>query len=242
VVEVQFMRTIENLSQLISDVGTATSPRAVWPLLKTFVEQFGVTHISVFDKAPDGDNVIGDRLFSDGGIDFGDSHATAPNPLILAALQSKRPVAASELLSHGLVLGRWQESFRFIAKQGDALALPIVGTNGTEGLAILSGPIERMSAMSRSLVQIAVHLAFKRATQLNTETAGAEAVNSNLSARQAECLQWVAQGKTDPEIGIILGVSPRTVRFHLDKAKDKLKVMTRVQAVTKAVKDRLIAA
>ena len=234
------MRTIEDLSQLITDVGTAMSPRAVWPLLKTFVEQFGVTHISLFGKAPSGENALGERLFSDGGIDFGDSHPTAPNPLILAALQSRRPVAASELLSHGLVLGRWQESFRFIAKQGDALAIPVVGSAGAEGLAILSGPIERLNALSRSLLQIAVHLAFKRAAQLNSEPE--PEIHSNLSARQAECLTWVAQGKTDPEIGIILGVSPRTVRFHLDKAKDKLKVMTRVQAVTKAVKDRLIAA
>jgi DNA-binding CsgD family transcriptional regulator len=236
------MRTIEDLSQLIADVGNAVSPSAVWPLLKTFVEQFGVTHISVFDKAPSSETVIGDRLFSDGGIDFGDSHATAPNPLILAALQSRRPVAASELLGHGLVLGRWQESFRFIAKQGDALAIPIVGGDSADGLAILSGPIERLNALARSLLQIAVHLAFKRAAQLNAEPARDATAGSNLSARQAECLTWVAQGKTDPEIGIILGVSPRTVRFHLDKAKDKLKVMTRVQAVTKAVKDRLIAA
>jgi DNA-binding CsgD family transcriptional regulator len=234
------MRTIEDLSQLISDVGTATSARSVWPLLKTFVERFGVTHISIFDKAPADGTGLGERLFSDGGIDFGDSHPTAPNPLVLAALQSRRPVAASELLGHGLVLGRWQESFRFIAKQGDALAIPIVGEAGTEGLAILSGPIERLNAMACSLLQIAVHLAFKRATQLNTEPA--PEMHSTLSARQTECLGWVAQGKTDPEIGIILGVSPRTVRFHLDKAKDKLKVMTRVQAVTKAVKDRLIAA
>src|SRR6185436_8711203 len=153
------MRTIEDLSQLITDVSTALSPRAVWPLLKTFVEQFGVTHISLFDKAPNGENGIGDRLFSDGGIDFGDSHPSAPNPLILAALQSRRPVTASELLGHGLVLGRWQESFRFIAKQGDALAIPIVGCE-SEGLAILSGPIERLSALGRSLLQIGVHLAF----------------------------------------------------------------------------------
>ena len=85
-------------------------------------------------------------------------------------------------------------------------------------------------------------LKFKRAAQLNCEPGAAESAGSSLSARQAECLRWVAQGKTDPEIGIILDISPRTVRFHLDKAKDKLKVMTRVQAVTKAVKDRLIAA
>ena len=236
------MRTIEDLSQLIADVGTATAPRSVWPMLKSFVEQFGVTHMSLFDKAPDGENSLGSRLFSDGGIDFGDSHPTAPNPLVLAALQSRRPVAASELLSHGLVLGRWQESFRFIAKQGDALAIPIVGNAGTEGFAILSGPIERLNALSRSLLQIAVHLAFKRAALLSNAPETDQTNAAHLSARQAECLRWVAQGKTDPEIGIILGVSPRTVRFHLDKAKDKLKVLTRVQAVTKAVKDRLIAA
>ncbi|MBI1211936.1 MAG: hypothetical protein GC190_10770 [Alphaproteobacteria bacterium] len=236
------MRTIEDLSQLIVNVGEATSPSAIWPLLKCFVEQFGVTHMSLFDKARAGEGGLGERLFSDGGIDFGDSHPTAPNPLVIAALQSGRPVAASELLSHGLVLGRWQESFRFIAKQGDALTIPIVGTGGVEGLAILSGPIERLSALSRSLLQIAVHLAFKRAAQLRNEPVSQSANSSNLSARQTECLRWVALGKTDPEIGIILGVSPRTVRFHLDKAKDKLKVMTRVQAVTKAVKDRLIAA
>jgi DNA-binding CsgD family transcriptional regulator len=234
------MRTIDDLSQLIEDVGKATTADAVWPILKGFAEQFGVTHVSLFNADPAGQGTLGERIFSDGGIDFGDSHPSAPNPLILAALQSRRPVTASELLGHGLVLGRWQESFRFIAKQGDALAIPLIGNSGTQGLAILSGPIERLSAFCRSLLQIGVHLAFKRATQIDSEAA--PAAGSNLSARQAECLRWVAQGKTDPEIGIILGVSPRTVRFHLDKAKDKLKVMTRVQAVTKAVKDRLIAA
>jgi DNA-binding CsgD family transcriptional regulator len=234
------MRNIEDLSQLITDIGAATSPRTLWPILKTFVEQFGVTHMSLFDRATSDEDGLGTRLFSDGGIDFGDSHATAPNPLVIAALKSRRPVSATELLSHGLVLGRWQESFRFIAKQGDVLAIPVVTEGAVDGLVILSGPIEQLTALGRSLVQIAAHLAFKRATQLNSEPAPLR--GSNLSARQAECLGWVAQGKTDPEIGIILGVSPRTVRFHLDKAKGKLKVVTRVQAVTKAVKDRLIAA
>jgi len=33
-----------------------------------------------------------------------------------------------------------------------------------------------------------------------------------LSARETEILGWVAQGKTNPEIGTILGISPRTVQ------------------------------
>ncbi len=234
------MRNIEGLSQFIADVGNASTAGAVWPMLKTFAEQFGVTHVSVFEKARTEDTALGARLFSDGGIDFGDSHPSAPNPLILAALQSRRPVTASELLGQGMVVGRWQESFRFITKQGDALAIPM-GCEEVEGLAILSGPIEPLSVDARTLLQIATHTAFRRSAQLRGEGADGSP-HAGLSARQAECLRWVAQGKTDPEIGIILGVSPRTVRFHLDKAKDKLKVMTRVQAVTKAVKDRLIAA
>lgn len=33
-----------------------------------------------------------------------------------------------------------------------------------------------------------------------------------LSRREAEVLFWVAQGKTNPEVAMILGISPRTVR------------------------------
>ena len=73
------MRSIEDLTQLIADVAAAPTPKVVWPVLKTFVEQFGVTHLSMFATATD--NVLGERLFSDGGIDFGDGHPSAPNPL-----------------------------------------------------------------------------------------------------------------------------------------------------------------
>jgi DNA-binding CsgD family transcriptional regulator len=43
----------------------------------------------------------------------------------------------------------------------------------------------------------------------------------------------VADGKTDVEVGKILDISPRTVRFHINNAKVKLGVSTRIQAVAK---------
>ena len=46
---------------------------------------------------------------------------------------------------------------------------------------------------------------------------------------------WVADGKTDFEVGKILSISPRTVRFHIRNAKTKLGVATRIQAVAKRV-------
>ena len=55
-----------------------------------------------------------------------------------------------------------------------------------------------------------------------------------LSRRQAECLYWVQEGKSAVDIGLILGLSPRTVEEYLAKACDKLGVRTRVQAVVRA--------
>ena len=54
-----------------------------------------------------------------------------------------------------------------------------------------------------------------------------------LSPREFECLEWAAQGKSAWEIGRILGISRRTVAFHLDNAKMKLNVRTVCQAVAR---------
>ena len=54
-----------------------------------------------------------------------------------------------------------------------------------------------------------------------------------LSAREGECLRWVAAGKTDWEIGMILGISSATVRFHIDRARGKLGVRSRAHAVAR---------
>lgn len=55
-----------------------------------------------------------------------------------------------------------------------------------------------------------------------------------LTAREQECLKWVAAGKTDWEIANILTIAERTAHTHIERAKQKLGVHTRVQAVVKA--------
>jgi DNA-binding NarL/FixJ family response regulator len=62
----------------------------------------------------------------------------------------------------------------------------------------------------------------------------------DLSDRETEALTWVARGKTSAEIAIILGLSKRTVDFHLENARVKLGVQTRTEAVIKAAFGGLI--
>jgi DNA-binding CsgD family transcriptional regulator len=61
-----------------------------------------------------------------------------------------------------------------------------------------------------------------------------------ISARELDCLKWTAAGKTAWEASVILGISERTVRYHLNAAREKLECATTIQAVAKAVANQLI--
>jgi DNA-binding CsgD family transcriptional regulator len=56
-----------------------------------------------------------------------------------------------------------------------------------------------------------------------------------LTAREAEVLMWISRGKTNQDIGMILGNSPRTVNKHLEHIFEKLGVATRSAAVAMAM-------
>jgi LuxR family quorum sensing-dependent transcriptional regulator len=58
--------------------------------------------------------------------------------------------------------------------------------------------------------------------------------HSPLTSREAECLRWVSEGKSDWDISEILGISQHTVHEHLERGKAKLKARTRTQAAVHA--------
>ena len=57
-----------------------------------------------------------------------------------------------------------------------------------------------------------------------------------LTTRELDVLAWAAEGKTAWEIGKILSISERTVKFHLSNIYRKLGVTTRAQALVSAIK------
>ena len=56
-----------------------------------------------------------------------------------------------------------------------------------------------------------------------------------LTPREREVVAWLAGGKTDRDIGAILGCSHRTVQKHLQRVYEKLGVETRTAAVMRAL-------
>ena len=71
-----------------------------------------------------------------------------------------------------------------------------------------------------------------------SDTAVIEAMSLGLklTAREAEVLYWVVKGKTNKDIGEILGSSPATAKKHLERVFVKLGVETRTAAAGVAMK------
>jgi transcriptional regulator EpsA len=78
-----------------------------------------------------------------------------------------------------------------------------------------------------------LHMLFLRVLSLskttNVKQVGGEQI---LSAREREILHWIAEGKSNAEIGVLLYLSPLTVKNHLQRIYQKLKVRNRAHAVS----------
>lgn len=67
------------------------------------------------------------------------------------------------------------------------------------------------------------------------EATSAQLETLGLTPREAEILLWVAQGKTNPEIAMILGIGLTTVKKHLEATFAKLGVENRTSAAALAL-------
>jgi LuxR family transcriptional activator of conjugal transfer of Ti plasmids len=93
----------------------------------------------------------------------------------------------------------------------------------------------REHARALQLMAMCFHAYAQRRASSDRPIAGV-----SLSARETECLEWAAQGKSAWEIGAILGISRHTVATYLENAKTKLGVRTIVQAVARVTASKMI--
>jgi transcriptional regulator EpsA len=88
-----------------------------------------------------------------------------------------------------------------------------------------------------------LHAAWVR-TEVNGRAKGSDPARREetrmITAREEEILRWVSLGKSNFEIGAILGLSPLTVKNHVHRILRKLNVVNRAQAVGKALELRML--
>ncbi len=77
--------------------------------------------------------------------------------------------------------------------------------------------------------------------EMEIETPVDQVVLRELSAREREVLQLLAEGKSMKEVGALLDISPRTVEFHKYRIMELLRVKSNAELVQQAIKLGLIA-
>ena len=95
--------------------------------------------------------------------------------------------------------------------------------------------------MRHPIVAAVMATAWQRHLELTDIGARGEFPLAKLTAREFECLDWLKSGKTSSEAALLMGISRKTVEFHVGNLFRKLGANDRVSAVVKAIRLGIVA-
>lgn len=230
-----------------ADVGNAAHA------LASEVSSFGLRAMLWHDLATMEDMVDADGQPINAGIFGWDDDQLAPfrdvelairSPLLRACRVESEPF----LINRRAIRSRWKnpylatiglEDFELHTAMKSAIVVPIHMPFGQIAAAIFTSADPSRPNLSRHFAQFADSLAelarrFVSGYVQVSRDPRYLPTESVLTLRQIECLRWAALGKTDHEIGIILGCSHAGVRYHLSRACISLGSINRAQSVFRA--------
>lgn len=158
------------------------------------------------------------------------------NPLLAAIRENRTRYRFSDFAPHGdRTYGAYWEAMGE-AGIADALCATSYGAGGAIASLHLGVSRRDLPADEGMAVQLAGLVLTEKLMSFSPYAAG----RPPLTTRERDSLALVAEGKTDWEISVILGISEATARFHVDNARRKLGAVTRAQAVARLIAARLV--
>ncbi len=133
----------------------------------------------------------------------------------------------------------FRDADQFGIRSGLSISVP-VGFKDRMVFTLASGDRKAVLNGEPDPVTAAVAVAFIHSRLAAATRDAALSADIRLSPREAECLRWFADGMTMPEIAQLLGIGYRSVRSYLDEATQKLGAANSRQAVSIAIRLRLI--
>jgi DNA-binding CsgD family transcriptional regulator len=171
------------------------------------------------------------------------------DPLHRLALQGTTPILWRDTVTH------YPEYFCAARKFGlvTGVTHPVHGPVGArtsisfiKGVGGIQAEREILSSLPEcQLITSYAHRVVDLILQKRPETRSAATPESALfpplTARERECLSWIATGKTAGEVAATLALSEATIIYHLTKARRKLNAENSRHAISRAISLRLIA-
>lgn len=239
-------RPLMNFDRMLNDVQSASSQFDILRFLKKATELYGARNFIVLKVPPrtatalQSASVITNwpsellSKYDDDGL-FAENAAirhlrvsSLPTTFDMTELSKQRTDGTSEAVAALFARFRMPRGAFF----------PTCNPAGERGGIGFSGDREPFTNVEMlELHMICTHV-FDRLYQVGL---GENRIGSDLTAREIDCLNWTAAGKTSVEISNILGLSEHTVNHYLNRVTKKLKTVNRTQAVAKALRIGIIS-
>jgi LuxR family transcriptional regulator, quorum-sensing system regulator CciR len=237
----------ERIDAFVRDAGRLTNETELAALLQSICTELGFEYFALahhVDLDEPARPAIRLHNYPAAWVDYFEGHRLAPSD----------PVhRASHLTSVGFTWAQLPSMIELTQRDRDILALAgasgigdgytvpahVPGeSNGSCSFATLAGqPLPEQHLPSAHLVGAFAFEAARRLWRVRDRLRPAP----RLTDRQRDCLVWAARGKSDWEIGRILGISKETVIQHLKTARERYGVANRTQLTVSTLFDGTIS-
>jgi DNA-binding CsgD family transcriptional regulator len=241
---------LSDLTLLVNQIRTGKTPETVFDAFCDSVSVFGFTFLSMGRLLPArrgaqspqniprqfhlsrGADALMEELVSTGDL-------ITKSPLVLHGFRVSEPF-------------RWREAFIGLSEQQKlhikrsqshglhyGICFPILKIRTAPGLMSLGRETDfRLTLQDKVALEVLVRIAFERMYEVTEMQSDPEILT--ITEREREVLYFVAQGKTNWEIGAILGISEYSVRDHLKSISKRMETSNRTHTITKAIRLGLI--
>lgn len=160
------------------------------------------------------------------------------DPIVRSGLGGILPIDWIKIDRNEPVVRRFFGEAQELDVGAQGISIPIRGRHGEFALFTVTANVSlrEWERMRRDLLRELMIVAWNfHATVLGVSGAENGGASIHLPLREASCLRWKALGKKDDEIAQILGISPHTVRFHLESARARLGTTNTTHTVARAL-------
>ncbi len=229
----------------IDHLETIPTADRVWDSLLSFSSRYGFRYGGLADIPGAGENLEDTTLCVSWPEEWRERYFHGNyvdrDPAVLHMLRTPEPYTWTDTLDSP---DYTKSQRRIVYEAGEfgmtnGLIVPILGLRTGTAIVSMAGDNNDLSTRERAELHLAAIYAHGRIRALSLPKRR-PIVLPKLSMRERQCLQWVAVGKSDWEIGEIMSISEKTANYHVEKIKRKYNVATRIQAVVHAIRGGII--
>jgi LuxR family quorum sensing-dependent transcriptional regulator len=227
----------------VEDISQLDCADAVLGKFQTAVGRFGFSALALGELPAPHSNVLNPFFVSTWSPELAEAYVgeghIREDPSIEVARRGGFPSMWSELEARWRAAGRSTRAFQLVASHGfrEGFVIPVHGPGPYRGLVALLGEADALPLRDRAAIHLMALYLHERLRQMlapEPMTALPEAL-PRLSPGEVECVKWLLAGKSDWEMGEILGISEATAHWRIERAKAKFGVKTRAQLAALAI-------